>query len=111
MLAGMSEGASWSEALPPPMFPSLPQTGMEPRTSDAAEEQMPEFVIKEYVARTYNLLNPENLLQYQLDMEHIVIHQPTGLIKVFVRNVNTDVNRDPPRTIVHMEWVEFHPIT
>lgn len=91
------------------MFPSLPQTGMEP---PAEEEDIPQstHMLKQFQARTYNLLNPENLLQYELDMERILLHQQAGMIKVLHREVHTDTTREVPRTVVHLEWVEFTEI-
>lgn len=108
-LAGLSD--TQGAGLPEAMFPGIMKTGMEPDGAPAPETDEDQYVLKEVVARTYNLLNPENLLQYQLDLENILLHQQSGLIRVLHRTVNTDTTRDPPRTVVHMEWAEFKKVT
>jgi len=62
--------------------------------------------MKELCVRTYDLGDPNDVEQYRLDMEHIIIgvnlktHSLMGRDKQFVETPK-------PRWIAHLEWIEF----
>lgn len=113
MLAGMQTGAAWTSAQQgASMFSRFGTSGMEPEASDLRQSMERAFstegvYIRQYVSRLYNLSNAANLLQYERDMELLLIGMEAQTHQLMVRNQYVVPDNNPPRAVVYMEWVEF----
>jgi hypothetical protein len=64
--------------------------------------------VKEYVARTYDLGDPEQHAQYQYDMEALFFGMQLRTHAILHRAPLQFVNDDKgPRYIAHLQWIEF----
>lgn len=110
MLSNLSGRQSTPEPQPAVDLPKSGRTGLEPSIEEV-QVSMTNLhqaqQIQRVCARQYNMLRPEDKLQYEADMLEVYVLSNEGRAQLAGRERHTDAGQNPPRTTINVEWVEL----